>query len=225
MAEMFPLQQRFSIHQNTSRAEQEKKLQSAAQMYEQHFLNEMVRAMRKTVPESEESPTGSFAQKIFREQLDDQYVKAWADKGGIGLAQLIYDQLQEKVLGSSSQLPLMKGPLKIPPTGLLPLPNQSLNGKEDKKMTFVWSVPLKSNKEDFVVRSPWSGKITKNFTTPEGRTLISIRHNENVESLLNYKGRGYQLRQGESLEEGQAMGQLDLASPSLVWTVTKNSST
>ena len=36
------------------------------------------------------------AEKIFTDQLDDQYADQWTKSGGIGMSQLIYDQLMEK---------------------------------------------------------------------------------------------------------------------------------
>lgn len=77
-----------------AKQDDETRLREAAQMYEEQFLGEMVKAMRRTIPESDFMKPSS-AEKIFREQLDQQYVEAWADKGGIGLADLIVDQIKE----------------------------------------------------------------------------------------------------------------------------------
>ncbi|MBK8203941.1 MAG: rod-binding protein [Bdellovibrionales bacterium] len=107
------------------RAEQEAKLREAAQMYERHFLNEIFKAMRKTVPEGEGILPGSFAQRIYRDQLDEQYVDAWKDKGGIGLTDMIFNQLKEQVLGRDSNLPAPRGPLPVPSSAKpLGLPGQ-----------------------------------------------------------------------------------------------------
>ncbi|MGZ3793814.1 MAG: rod-binding protein [Bdellovibrio sp.] len=73
----------------------EQKLRDVSDMYEKHFLREMMKAMRSTVHE------GGFvqsnqAEKIFREQLDEHYVEKWGERGGIGLSDLIYKQLVDK---------------------------------------------------------------------------------------------------------------------------------
>lgn len=69
-------------------------VREAAELYEEQFLREMVRAMRKTVPQSD-LMAPNMAEKIYREQLDDQYVEAWVRNGGTGLADLIEQQIRE----------------------------------------------------------------------------------------------------------------------------------
>ncbi len=75
----------------------DQQLQKAAKMYEQQFLQEMMQAMRKTVVETNES---SMAEKIYKDQLNDQYVEQWAENGGNGLADMIYKELKEKIIPS-----------------------------------------------------------------------------------------------------------------------------
>jgi hypothetical protein len=65
----------------------DQKLHEVSEMYEKHFLREMMKAMRSTVHE------GGFiqqnqAERIFKEQLDDHYVDKWSEKGGIGLSKV-----------------------------------------------------------------------------------------------------------------------------------------
>src|SRR5262245_47892062 len=78
--------------------EQDGQLREAAKMYENHFLNEMVKAMRSTVKHDDGLIKQNFGEKIFSEQLDQQYVDGWANKGGVGLADLIYNQLRERLM-------------------------------------------------------------------------------------------------------------------------------
>ena len=35
--------------------------------------------------------------KIYNSELDQQYVEMWGDQGGIGLVDLIYDQMKDKI--------------------------------------------------------------------------------------------------------------------------------
>jgi flagellar protein FlgJ len=86
-SEMMPTRK---IQSNT-----DEQIRQAAELYETQFMNEMVKAMRKTVPESE-FMAPSMAQKIYREQLDSQNVEAWVERGGIGLADIIEQQIREK---------------------------------------------------------------------------------------------------------------------------------
>jgi Rod binding domain-containing protein len=67
----------------------------AAKGFENQFIRQMITEMRKTVPK-DGLVDESMADDIFKDQLDDQYAEQWVGQGGIGLADMIYDQLYEK---------------------------------------------------------------------------------------------------------------------------------
>lgn len=77
------------------------KIREAAKMYEQQFLQEMIRAMRKTVQNSEITKP-SMGEQIYQDQMFDQYAEQWANQGGNGLADVIYRELKEKLLPQSN---------------------------------------------------------------------------------------------------------------------------
>lgn len=79
----------------TPQSAAEKKLRDVAKMYEGQFLREMVKAMRGTVTDSGFIKENQ-AEKIFREQLDQEYTDKWVDRGGLGFQDIIYNQLVEK---------------------------------------------------------------------------------------------------------------------------------
>lgn len=74
-------------------------IKKAAKMYEQQFLQEMMRAMRKTVEHSELTKP-SMAEKIYQDEMQAQYTEKWVESGGNGLADLIYKEIKEKILPS-----------------------------------------------------------------------------------------------------------------------------
>lgn len=86
------------------KALQDKQMREAAQSYEKYFLDEMVKAMRSTVPQGEGMINPNFAEKLYKENLDQEYVKNWAQSGGVGLADLIYEQLQAQINGHAKPL-------------------------------------------------------------------------------------------------------------------------
>lgn len=96
---MYPLQQPQQLQKLES------KLKQASQMYEKQFLNEMVKAMRNSVNHST-PPT--FAESIYRGELDDQYVDKWVEKGGVGFADLIYNDLVNKYYPQLKPQPVAK---------------------------------------------------------------------------------------------------------------------
>ena len=77
----------------------------------------MVKAMRSTVHKDDGFLPTNMAENIFSEQLDQQYVEKWADKGGIGLADMIYNQMHERMFPQhnlappAGPLPLNKSPI------------------------------------------------------------------------------------------------------------------
>jgi peptidoglycan hydrolase FlgJ len=76
---------------------QDQNLREAAEMYEQHFMREMVKAMRQATPEAGLIPQ-NMGEKIFSEQLDNQRVEQWSKSGGVGLADMIYQHVKERYL-------------------------------------------------------------------------------------------------------------------------------
>lgn len=59
----------------------EEKLRQVSDYYEKQFMREMLKSMRSTISESGLVKTNQ-AEKIFRDQLDDEYVDQWNQKGG-----------------------------------------------------------------------------------------------------------------------------------------------
>ena len=63
-------------------------IRQAAEGFESMFLQEMMKAMRKTIPESELDFDGPAA-KVYQSMLDSEYSEQAAKTGGVGLADLI----------------------------------------------------------------------------------------------------------------------------------------
>jgi len=75
--------------------QERERLKSAATEFEQIMMEFMVAAMRKNVPESPLFPHNN-GQSIFNEMLDSQYARIMAERGGLGLANLMVRQLADK---------------------------------------------------------------------------------------------------------------------------------
>jgi flagellar protein FlgJ len=78
-----------------SKAAHERELQRAAQGMEKIFLHRLIRQMRKTVPKSEMD--NNQAHKIYQGMLDEEYAKIWSERGGIGLSDIIVQQLGRNI--------------------------------------------------------------------------------------------------------------------------------
>lgn len=75
--------------------EQLKKLKDVSDLYEKQFLQQMYKAMKGSTGENGIIPV-SQAEKIYTEQLDQQYIDKWSENGGVGFSDLIYKQLIDK---------------------------------------------------------------------------------------------------------------------------------
>ena len=80
--------------QNIQTDDVDPKLLDAARGMEANFIHMLLKNMRKTVQESDETKNNHGLQ-IFRGMLDEQYANIGANTGGIGLADLIVRQLLE----------------------------------------------------------------------------------------------------------------------------------
>jgi flagellar protein FlgJ len=67
-------------------AVERKKKVEAIRGFEEMFLTEMMKSMRKTVPEGEE---GGNAKGIWKERFDAEIAHRIAESGGIGLAKML----------------------------------------------------------------------------------------------------------------------------------------
>lgn len=194
------------------------KLLKAAQMYENQFLREMVRAMRKTVNESELMPAG-MGEKIYREQLDDQYVDQWVGKGGVGLADLIYNQINDrygKQFGMKNIKPLEK------PKG--PLPEDLKQNMKIKKNTdvksdqFTFYINRELDKKALDIMSPWSGTVQSSFQSPEGLSVIKLDHDNGTQSTLAFNGAVSDLSPDTKVTPGDRIGRFSAEKP-LIWSI------
>lgn len=178
----------------------DKQLRDVAALYEKQFLREMVKQMRATVGESEFMPAG-FAEKFYREQLDQQYVEQWGDKGGIGLGKMIYDQLLDRYGERMG----------------IRLPQQKVQGPIPLSQKDQWSGSVRENERAIQfqrradtkaapvsLQSPWDGEWLGSFPLEGGLQAAKIKH-DGVESIfvgnfqVTAKTIGEKVRAGEGI--------------------------
>lgn len=209
-----PLGQKFM---RPPEAKPEEKLRQVSDMYEKHFLREMMKAMRSTVHESGFIQQNQ-AEKIFREQLDDQYVDKWGEKGGIGLSDMIFTQLVEKFgvqMGIKSAVTKPQGPLPLTEKDNFaaqpfqhPGKKDAVSYRLDKKLT-----------EASEVKVPWDGVLLGKKNLADDQTLVDIGHDNGLRSQLVFKGGLSNVSTGQKLQAGDTLGFLSSEAKSLYWTV------
>ncbi len=218
----------------------DQKLHDVANMYEQHFIREMMKQMRATVTE------GGFvqqnnAEKIFRDQLDDQYSEQWTKNGGVGFSKIIYDQLIDKYgvqLGLKNKIEAPKGPLPIDQsktqyTGSVRAASTHFNentartldeaARRVQQTQSPVTFKFQSNEnERQALTSPWAGVLLDKKLLEMDQVQYRIKHDNGLESLIMTRGTGLgpeqKLSPGDTIESGQQLGWVGRASP-LFWTV------
>ncbi len=68
-------------------------IKEVSEAYEAIFLNQLVSAMRKTVPKEGGLIPETHAERVFQSMLDSEYSQKMAQSEQIGLSRLIYEQL------------------------------------------------------------------------------------------------------------------------------------
>ncbi len=200
-------------------AQAEQRLREVADLYEKQFLREMTKAMRSTVHESELTKADP-ARKLFQEQLDEQYTDRWGEKGGIGLSDLIYNQLIEKFgvqMGITPQEAKPKGPLM-------------LNQKSEFKAHFMKSANANTQANMVFLRamegallprpvlSPWDGVLLGKKQIA-GQEVLEIGHDNGLNSRLSFTGKSQDLDLGSRIQSGAQIGYLSPESDRLFWQV------
>ncbi|HEY3999382.1 MAG TPA: rod-binding protein, partial [Candidatus Xenobia bacterium] len=80
------------------RQREEAKLKDASKQFEQQFIMQLFKEMRKGESKSELfGEKDDQSQDTYKEMLDQERAKAWVDNGGIGMAQMIYEQMRTQV--------------------------------------------------------------------------------------------------------------------------------
>ncbi len=89
-----PLRQEASAA--PSQAKEEARLKKACQEFEQLFLTQMMAQMRKTVPKGGVL-SGGQQEEMFQGMLDKERAKSWAQEGGVGLANMLFQQMKQQL--------------------------------------------------------------------------------------------------------------------------------
>lgn len=207
--------QGFEINKDRSQVDQAK-LREVADLYEQHFIKEMIKQMKSAQLNAEGTMLKkNQAEKIFQEQLDEQYSKEWNKQGTFGLSDMIYQQLSERFSNKAQALAEPKGPLPLEQKHEVKKLNET-----EREMTFE----LKNNDlgQFQPVKNPWAGTLQLKNTSESDQTVYRIKHDNGLESLISIQGavseKSRHLSVGDSLQAGQEIGLSKTASP-LFWTI------
>ena len=149
----------------------------------------------------------------------------------MGLADIIYNQLQDRFGSGPKAVPVMpiQGPLPIP-TGKESEKKQSIPIDNEKKFLMLDTPQLPGSsqfifqgpKEGYEVTSPWSGRVSQVFAVESGRQVIQIDHDNGMSSKLVFEGQIVDQLKGKSIEAGTKVGSVGGSVGTLSWRVTKS---
>ncbi len=234
-----------NLRQPLTPDQQDQKLKDVSKLYEKQFLREMMKSMRSTVTEGGFMPANN-AEKLFRGQLDEEYAEKWGDRGGIGLADMIHEQLLDK-LGPA--LGIKKAPSK--PMGPIKLDEKSKQSDPFKMQSFHKISPTsvgqnpgdapkvsqiankiaikydlqKAALQDSEVTAPWKGTVLGVKNLGDDENLIEMAHDNGLKSQMVFRGQleknlqGSKPQVGSEIEAGQRLGQLSPEAKSFFWNV------
>lgn len=85
-----------------SQARDEAKLQEACKQFETLMLKQMFSQMRKSTGGADGGQNimggGGQGEEMFQGMLDEERSKAWAQEGGVGLANILFQQMKSQQL-------------------------------------------------------------------------------------------------------------------------------
>lgn len=158
------------------------KVLEAAKMYEQAFLKQMVGAMRQAVPKSD-LVNESMGEKIYKDQMYDNYVEQWSNVGGVGLGDLIYDQIMER-FGPQQKNIKPIGPMPVETGRTFEIENKS----EGQSGALLLKFKPQNNFEPMKISSPWEGEIIGSNTLENGQKALFLKHPNDLKSTFVFNG-------------------------------------
>ena len=91
-----PLKQ--AAEKTPGKAREEAKLNDACKQFEEMYLSQMFQQMRKATGKSKDSLMGGGEQEeMFQGMMDNERAKNWAQEGGVGLANLLFQQMKQSL--------------------------------------------------------------------------------------------------------------------------------
>lgn len=203
-----------------ARPQRNEKVDQVAKLYEKQFMREMVKAMRGTVDFGVMKP--SMAENIYRDQLDDQYVESWSDKGGVGLSDVIYNQIMDRYFNTASGRRLKGQGEMIPvtdrdvsrvarvqsPQGQVPLRVEIKTANDGKPASLL---------------APWDAQVVSNSRLEGGKTALTLAHGEDLRSTFVFQGvASADAKPGARFEKGKAIGVLSPEIHSFLWNLKES---
>ena len=195
------------------------KVDEVAKMYEKQFLGEMMKAMRSTVSYSEKDKP-SMAENIYKEQLDSQYVDSWGDQGGLGLSNLIYDQMMDRYFDNVSSHTLKKeGPIKLTDRDISHISRVASAVEKSSQIPLKVEIVPSKVQGDSQLKSPWQAEVVS-MNRIGNQTAVTLNHDAGISSTFIFDGVASSgLSPGKQIAKDQPIGVLSPEINSFFWNL------
>lgn len=213
------VQQALPVIETQTTEKVKTQFREVSDMYEKHFLREMMKSMRSSVPESGLVKVNS-AEKIFREQLDGEYVEKWGERGGVGISDLIYNDLIEKYgerFGLKERQEKPSGPLKLGEKDTINIRRSYDNANQ--KFSFQFDGLKKDSPGSVEAVSPWSGLLSKKVQLSADEFFLEVSHDNGLTSQMKFKGLLQPINVNDRLEAGDKIGLLSRDASDFFWNL------
>ena len=199
------------------------KVDEVAKLYEKQFLREMVKAMRGTVSHGYVKP--SMAEEIYRGQLDEQYVEAWGENGGIGLSNIIYDQIMERYFSTPHGKSLKdQGPIAVTDRDVSKVVRVKMDSASQTPGQVPLRVEIKPSEDGGPgkLQLPWDAKVLTKSQLG-GKTSLTLSHGEGLKSTFIFQGvASAEVEPGKELSRGQTVGVLSPEVRAFFWNLSQS---
>lgn len=199
-----------------------KQFREVADLYEKQFLREMMKSMRTTVQESGLVKVNQ-AEKIFREQLDGEYVEKWGAKGGIGISDLIYNNMLDRFgerMGLKEKVQKPSGPIALKEQDTYQIKTAKLPGSQEG-MQFFFKDLKSADAKALNVQQPWTGYLVKKMELAPDEYFLEMNHDNGFTSQMHFKGKLLPITENQIVSEGQPLGYLSLDSNQFSFSIKK----
>lgn len=213
------VQKALPLQETTTSEKVKTQFREVSDMYEKHFLRELMKSMRSSVPESGLVKVNG-AEKIFREQLDNEYVEKWGEKGGVGISDMIYKDLVDKFgerYGLKERQEKPSGPLKLGDKDTLNIKRNF--DKANQKLEFQFDELKKEQGSSIEALSPWSGRLSKKIQLSADEYFLEVNHDNGLTSQMKFKGLAQPLNTSEKLNAGDKLAILSPDTTNFSWTL------
>jgi murein DD-endopeptidase MepM/ murein hydrolase activator NlpD len=223
------LSSQLSTAEKSSSEQRLRELKDAADQFEAVLTGYLLKVMRSTIDKAEEEDGATgFGKDVYMEMFDNEVALGIARTHGLGIAEMIYRQLEERVLGEkNSEGKVEKVGADSPPRrqGALFLPIDSSGGIEANKQEREENISSSFGPRrdpsthrlsmhrgvDIVapdgspIKAAASGRVVfSGFLGSYGNAMI-VEHQDGYRTLYGHASANL-VQLGESVEEGQTIG-------------------